>query len=249
MGIKNVLAIVLLKIAVNRTSPKALRERLREEWQAYLDAFPDGLPKLRAAAGFLWSTFHQEKKIRLFFLINAEVFCSTLLMHAVNKIDFPHVWSAWIILLGIFGTTVLYWEPFATTQNLEYISDEITYLGTSRKLPRGIICSITFFAVLAAMQACAYSHLIVQGLVKHNVHGSPALTIVVVCIVFACAPFGIYVLAKMERCQCRRWLKKLEGLRVSGEEPRYAEIRRILKLIGYAAVCMAGIAQLLTTLF
>ena len=54
MGIKNVLAIALLKIAVNRTSPKALQERLREEWRAYLDALPDGLAKVSAAAGFLW---------------------------------------------------------------------------------------------------------------------------------------------------------------------------------------------------
>jgi hypothetical protein len=62
MGIINSLAILLLKIVVKRTSPKTLRERLREEWQAYLDAVPGGRPKLTAAAGFLWSTFHQEKK-------------------------------------------------------------------------------------------------------------------------------------------------------------------------------------------
>jgi hypothetical protein len=48
----------LLKIAVNRTSPKALRERRQEEWQAWLGALPDGQPKLSAAAGFLRSTFH-----------------------------------------------------------------------------------------------------------------------------------------------------------------------------------------------
>jgi len=43
--------------------------------------------------------------------------------------------------------------------------------------------------------------------------------------------------------------EKLERLRVSSEEARYAEIRRILTLVGYATVCMAGIAQLPTTLF
>jgi hypothetical protein len=50
------LSDLLLKIAVKRMSPK-LRERMREEWQAHLDALPGALSKLSAAAGFLFSTF------------------------------------------------------------------------------------------------------------------------------------------------------------------------------------------------
>jgi hypothetical protein len=56
-------------------------------------------------------------------------------------------------------------------------------------------------------------------------------------------------LAKMERRQCNRWLEKLERLRVFQEEARYAELRRILRLIGFLTVCSAGIVQLLTILF
>src|SRR5207237_9699927 len=50
------LSDLLVKIAVNRMSPR-LRDRMREEWQAHLDALPGGLSKLSAAAGFLLSTF------------------------------------------------------------------------------------------------------------------------------------------------------------------------------------------------
>jgi hypothetical protein len=50
------LSDLLLKIAVNRMSHK-LQDRMREEWQAHLNALPGGLSKLSAAAGFLFSTF------------------------------------------------------------------------------------------------------------------------------------------------------------------------------------------------
>jgi hypothetical protein len=210
MGIKNVLAIELLKIAINRTSPKTLQERLREEWQAHLDALPDGLPKLRAAAGFLRSTFHQENEnLRLYIFMHGVTICLIFFMHALGKIDYPHMLSACGIVLGVFGTGVLCWEPAAINQNLEFISDEITYLGSSKKLSREAISYITFFAVLGAMQACAYSYLIVQGLVKNNLQGlPPALTIGLVCIVYACPSFGTYVLAKMQRRQCSLGSKK-----------------------------------------
>ena len=57
------LSNLLLKIAVNRMSLK-LRERMREEWQAHLDALPGGLSKLSAAAGFLLSTFWGFRRYR-----------------------------------------------------------------------------------------------------------------------------------------------------------------------------------------
>jgi hypothetical protein len=57
------LSNLLLKIAVNRMSLK-LRERMREEWQAHLNALPGGLSKLSAAAGFLLSTFWGFRRYR-----------------------------------------------------------------------------------------------------------------------------------------------------------------------------------------
>jgi hypothetical protein len=54
---------LLLKIAINRMSPK-LQERMREEWQAHLNALPGGLSKLSAAAGFLLSTFWGFRRYR-----------------------------------------------------------------------------------------------------------------------------------------------------------------------------------------
>jgi hypothetical protein len=57
------LSDLLLKIAVNRMSLK-LRERMREEWQAHLNALPGGLSKLSAAAGFLLSTFWGFRRYR-----------------------------------------------------------------------------------------------------------------------------------------------------------------------------------------
>jgi hypothetical protein len=251
MGIKNVLANQLLQIAVNRTSPKALRERLQEEWQAHLGALPDRQPKLSAAAGFLRSTFHQEnEKIRLFFLIHWGAFSSILLMHVFGKIDYQHLLSGWGIVLGIFGTFVIYWEPIATPQNLAYIGDEILYAGSRIKVSGNTIFYITLFAVCGAIQTCAYSFLIVQGSVRPNVHGLPiAVTIASLCIAYSAAPIAVYALAKMQRRQCSRWAKKLEALRVFQEEVRYAEIRRILRLHGYAIVYLAAIAQLPVTLF
>jgi hypothetical protein len=57
------LSDLLLKIAVNRMSLK-LRDRMREEWQAHLNALPGGLSKLSAAAGFLLSTFWGFRRYR-----------------------------------------------------------------------------------------------------------------------------------------------------------------------------------------
>jgi hypothetical protein len=57
------LSDLLLKIAVDRMSPK-LQERMREEWQAHLDALPGGLSKLSASAGFLLSTFWGFRRYR-----------------------------------------------------------------------------------------------------------------------------------------------------------------------------------------
>ena len=57
------LSDLLLKIAVNRMSPK-IRERMREEWQAHLGALPAALSKLSAAAGFLFSTFWGFRRYR-----------------------------------------------------------------------------------------------------------------------------------------------------------------------------------------
>jgi hypothetical protein len=57
------LSDLLMKIAVDRMSPK-LQERMREEWQAHLDALPGGLSKLSAAAGFLLSTFWGFRRYR-----------------------------------------------------------------------------------------------------------------------------------------------------------------------------------------
>jgi hypothetical protein len=57
------LSDLLLKIAVNRMSPK-LQERMREEWQAHLDALPGGISKLSASAGFLLSTFWGFRRYR-----------------------------------------------------------------------------------------------------------------------------------------------------------------------------------------
>ena len=57
------LSDLLVKIAVNRMSPR-LRDRMREEWQAHLDALPGGLSKLSAAAGFLLSTFWGLRRYR-----------------------------------------------------------------------------------------------------------------------------------------------------------------------------------------
>jgi hypothetical protein len=48
---------------VKRMSPK-LRERMRKEWQAHLDALPGALSKLSAAAGFLFSTFWGFRRYR-----------------------------------------------------------------------------------------------------------------------------------------------------------------------------------------
>lgn len=45
----------LKELAVCRLPP-GIAERIAEEWQAHLDALPDGLSKLTAAAGFLFST-------------------------------------------------------------------------------------------------------------------------------------------------------------------------------------------------
>jgi hypothetical protein len=92
------------------------------------------------------------------------------------------------------------------------------------------------------------------GFLNHSVnhlHGlpRPSFTIGLVCITFTWGPFVMYVVAKMQRRQCRLWLEKLEALRVSQEEARYAEIRRILRLHGYAIACLAGIAQLPAALF
>jgi hypothetical protein len=57
------LSDLLLKIAVNRMSPR-LQERMREEWRGHLDALPGGLSKLSAAAGFLLSTFWGFRRYR-----------------------------------------------------------------------------------------------------------------------------------------------------------------------------------------
>jgi hypothetical protein len=250
MDIKNVLAITLLKVAVNRTSPKALRERLGEEWQAHLDALPDGLPKLSAAAGFFWSTFRQEnEKIRLVFLIHCEAIFLLFFMCSLKKIAYLPTMSACGIVVGVLGTLMIYWAPIATIKNLEYIDDEISYLGNGRKLSHEAIYCIGFFVVLGAIQAYSYSYLFSQGLVHNALGLPPALAIGLVCIAFACPPSGMYVLAKMERRQFSRWHKKLEGLRDSQEEARYAEIRRIITLTGSVAVCLGLIAQLPTTLF
>ena len=57
------LSDLLLKIAVDRMSPK-LQERMREEWQAHLDALPGGISKLSASAGFFLSTFWGFRRYR-----------------------------------------------------------------------------------------------------------------------------------------------------------------------------------------
>jgi hypothetical protein len=57
------LSDLLLKIAVKRMSPR-LQDRMREEWQANLDALPGGLSKLSAAAGFVLSTFWGFRRYR-----------------------------------------------------------------------------------------------------------------------------------------------------------------------------------------
>src|ERR1700730_12027350 len=57
------LSDLLLKIAVSRM-PLKLQDRMREEWQAHLNALPGGLSKLSAAAGFLLSTFWGFRRYR-----------------------------------------------------------------------------------------------------------------------------------------------------------------------------------------
>jgi hypothetical protein len=150
--------------------------------------------------------------------------------------------------LGVFGAGVLYWETVASDQDLQSVGKEIARAGSSTKLTFWDCVSVITFAELGVVMFFLYSTYLVL-LAKQNANQGglhTALQLGVVAVVYACPAFFVYVQMKLTRRLCSRWRQRFW---VSQKDAGKAEIKRILRLIGFASLYLAGMAQLPAILF
>jgi hypothetical protein len=172
----------------------------------------------------------------------------TIYVWSSQIIGLPRTLAACGIVLAVFGAGVLYWETVAEIQELKRVSNEIDLWGSSTKLSLGEIGGVLAFAGLGFWIGYLQAAVVVLSAAKHNPNHLGLYTVlraVGAFIIYALPPaFGAYGVAKWQRRFCSRWA---ERFRVS--QDRTAEIKRFLRLIGFASLFFAGIAQLPATLF
>jgi hypothetical protein len=171
------------------------------------------------------------------------MFIALTFIFLLDKIGVLRTLVACGIALGIFGSGVLYWETVATDLDIRSVGREITRLGASTKLSVVDISYVIAFAGLGFIAFYLHSgEMVLFAKQKANLGLHTALLIGVVAVVYACPAFGVYVQAKLMRRLCSRWT---ERIRVSEE----TEIKRILRVIGFASLFLSGIAQLPAAFF
>jgi hypothetical protein len=177
--------------------------------------------------------------------------CVLIALIIIWTTGFLHKLSACGIVLAVFGAGVLYWETVAEEQDLKSVGHGIAWYRIT-KLSNEEIFWITALCHLAFVLFYFYSGLLVS-IARYDPNHLKlpiVLCIGILFIFFTSVILLAYVSNKMKRRLCNRWFERLERLRVSQKDAEWmAEIRHLLRLIGFASLWLAGIAQLPATLF
>jgi hypothetical protein len=147
----------------------------------------------------------------------------------------------------VLGAGVLYWETIVSDRDLEIISNEIAYSGSTSNLSTGdnswvILLSLVMVPVLF-LEICSIIYQHMHGLKEGALH----TTFRVGSWLFGCSlpAFYWYGYSKWMRVLYNRWH---ETVRASQDDDRKAVIKRILRRIGFASLVGAGIFQFPATL-
>jgi hypothetical protein len=164
-------------------------------------------------------------------------------IYAPKFIGFPRTLAACgVVLGGVFGAGVLYWETVATPQDLQSVRNETTAGAANRHLSLTEKIEVISFAILGLVMFSSTSAVVVLS-AMHNpnqVRLYTALRVMVVFIAYVVVPaLGMYVFAKWQRRFCSRWA---ERFRLS-QDPT-AETKRFLRLVGFACWFWGGLLQL-----
>jgi hypothetical protein len=180
---------------------------------------------------------------------------SALLMIAVGAIiechlslhlSLGHSLAAFSIVLGVFAAGIQHWVSIASDQDLQRVSNEIANTGSSTKLSLRESVSVIAFAHLAFVMAYLLS---AEGVGIAKQHPSQLKLPIWLALAgiwmfyFPCPPTFAYLSTKMGRCLCSRWRTRLQG------DTSKTEIKRILGLISFYIVVVAGTLALLNVLF
>jgi hypothetical protein len=167
------------------------------------------------------------------------------------RIDIFHKIAAYGLVLGIFGAGILYWETVVSDQDLEIVAKGIA-LYRDTKLSLGeIVQIIVWYKVAFGMLFMIVASIVLTHKFQPNALKLPyALSIGIFFCSFTAFPLFYYLLLKMLRRVNSRWFERLESLRLSQNYvTRNDEIKRILRVIGFATLWLAGVAQLPATIY
>jgi hypothetical protein len=145
------------------------------------------------------------------------------------------------IVLGVLATGILHWTRIASDQDLQRIKNEIAKIGSSTKLSIRDSASVIAIAHLSFVMAYLLS---VEGVLIAQYHPSQFklpiwLALVGIWMIyFHCPAILDYLGRKMGRSLCSRWRVRLQ------EDILNAEIKRILSLISFVIVVVAGVLAL-----
>jgi len=171
---------------------------------------------------------------------------SALLMIAIGVIiechlSLGHSLAAFSIVLGVLATGIRHWASIASDHDLQRVSNEIAKIGSSTKLSTWDSVSVIAVAHLAFVMAYLLS---AAGVLIAKQHPSQLklpiwLALVGIWMIyFPCPAILDYLGRKMGRSLCSRWRVRLQG------DTSNAEIKRILSLISFVIVVVAGVLAL-----
>ena len=149
--------------------------------------------------------------------------------------------SACGIVLGIFGSGVLYWETVADEAGLRSIGNEVLRSVDGRRLSVSEVGTVAMMACLSFLQAFILMALVALRF-REGHDAARALVGTGLTTVLLVGPaLIVYAAQKGIRIWGTNWLA---GLDLTPADRRKAYIRRSLRLLGFAALVMAGAMQL-----
>jgi hypothetical protein len=172
-------------------------------------------------------------------VVIALVCIAAIFLELIGKSGFLHVVAACGIVVGIFGARMLYWETVATNEELKSVGNQIAGAGISTTLSSSERTQVAalftfglviFFLFLFAFPITKY----------HELHTAALFTGGLFLWCFF-PPVGMYLLIKLIRRRCNRWLKSFAA---SEDDARKVEIKRILRATGFISLLVSGIMQL-----
>lgn len=155
--------------------------------------------------------------------------------------------SACGLVLGIFGSGVLYWETIASDVSLSSVSNEIARMAQNQDLSISDAGTIVIFGNLGFFLLFLLPATLV--FIRFRQSNDPVYMIKSISMIaFASASpaIGVYTTHKIIRNWSFNWINRF---RLTPEGKRTAYIKRFLRLTGFAALFVSGVMQLPAALF